>query len=248
MKVRLLVRDMALLLLGAALSALAVVLLVPFLSSNLWNVYIPAVVALFCGMVLVEGWCTQARLQRSLVDVWGLQQKLMHASGQHLPASPELNQSSVLYLALTCEELSEAASTMHKILSSSSAETWGMDRVVRELASASRALLASSSSLRLACVQQRGFSKPLNHTEAILLLDDVADTTVTVAGLSLACGLPGGAGYAEIQRSNLSKANPDSGRIEKTADGKWIKGSEYRPPDLYPIVALHIDPPHPANS
>ena len=45
------------------------------------------------------------------------------------------------------------------------------------------------------------------------------------------------AAYVEVQTSNWSKTNPNTGVIDKTPDGKWIKGVNYRPPNLTAVLA-----------
>jgi hypothetical protein len=69
-----------------------------------------------------------------------------------------------------------------------------------------------------------------------MIFDGTTDVAVVNCGFALACGLPGSDGYREVALSNISKRNPDTGMIDKTADGKWIKGAEYRAPDLLGVL------------
>lgn len=48
--------------------------------------------------------------------------------------------------------------------------------------------------------------------------------------------------FNEVHSSNMSKLGPD-GRPLKNADGKVMKGPEYRPPSLGPIVQHYTDRP-----
>lgn len=71
---------------------------------------------------------------------------------------------------------------------------------------------------------------------ADMLLDGITDVAVVTAGFGLAAGLPAREGYAECMGSNLSKANPRTGKIDKDASGKWIKGSAYRAADFRRVL------------
>jgi hypothetical protein len=43
-----------------------------------------------------------------------------------------------------------------------------------------------------------------------------------------------------VAESNLSKANPITGLIEKDASGKWIKGSQYQSPQIDAVLATRV--------
>ena len=72
---------------------------------------------------------------------------------------------------------------------------------------------------------------PLTRAQARPVLDGTTDLAVVNSGFSLAAGLPGSLAYQAVQVSNLSKAGPD-GKIAKDPSGKWIKGPNYRMPEL----------------
>jgi hypothetical protein len=82
-----------------------------------------------------------------------------------------------------------------------------------------------------------GASIPISPTLARELLDGTTDTMVVVAGMSITAGLPGPTAYVEVVGSNLSKANPDSGKIDLDLSGKWIKGRDFVKPDLTKVLA-----------
>lgn len=68
------------------------------------------------------------------------------------------------------------------------------------------------------------------------MADGTTDLMVTNAGFALALGLPGAALYEEVASSNLTKKNPQTGVIDKTPDGKWIKGAKYREPNIDKVL------------
>ena len=68
------------------------------------------------------------------------------------------------------------------------------------------------------------------------LLDSDIDSTYVAIGAALASGADVEGAWNEIQGSNMSKANPDTGKMDKDANGKIIKGSAYFAPDLTKFV------------
>lgn len=186
---------------------------------------------------------------------WEVQAKLMEISGQIPMGSSSEGVGAngdgptLLYAALTMEELSEALSALTLTLSvvdDRSCSRFLPDRSAQLatdlLVGASNMMLSYSQSIRhlLKWTARDGHRFVINPTapkEALNeLADGLTDTAVTLFGLCVATGLPVEKCYSEVQRSNLSKANPDTGVIEKDQSGKWIKGSNYTPPDLSRIL------------
>jgi len=167
-------------------------------------------------------------------DPWSMQESLMKASGQFLPMSPVLTNESLLYLALIAEEFGETAVGMGRVL-----EGFDGDHISPELRDDVRTigpfLKTWSSNLRTLLKSER-FLVKLTQEQAVEILDGTTDIAVVNCGLALSCGLPGQSGYVEVASSNLSKINPNSGVIEKTGDGKWIKGPMYIEPDLAKVL------------
>lgn len=170
-------------------------------------------------------------------DPWQMQRALMAASDQHLPASPELNKGVVLYAALNLEELSETLKGLTSALNKVEDAPAGLGAIA--------ALLGKvSTDMHLASVQARSvleqvpndFRAPVQREDLREMADGTTDVTVTNSGFALSLGLDGARCYEEVAQSNLSKANPDTGKIDKTPDGKWIKGRNYRGPDLDRVI------------
>lgn len=176
-------------------------------------------------------------------DPWSMQSYLMRISGQAQPELPQVNAASLLYWALTLEEAGETGDALLDVLVPE------YDRIKREhgadVADQFRSFLGvvanSSNLMQTRAVRLRKMLKdPFwqlvqiepTRPQAKKLLDGTNDVSVVNCGFAQACGLPGRAGYGEVQSSNLSKANPATGRIDKTDDGKWIKGTSFVMPDM----------------
>lgn len=69
--------------------------------------------------------------------------------------------------------------------------------------------------------------------------DALADLDYVVQGANLVFGLPARQVFKEVHRSNMSKLGAD-GRPVKRADGKIMKGPDYSPPNIWPIIARAI--------
>lgn len=179
-----------------------------------------------------------------VVDIWERQRRVMEASDQQAPRSPELNAGTLLYYALTAEELSEQAIDLAGILGRRRGTLESQGPMLAYHAATIRSMLivqgqrlhSESAEIRRHIAKIPDLQIKLGRQDAKALLDDLTDQAVTVAGGAIATGLPGAAGYREVTRSNLSKANPATGRIDKDPSGKWIKGSNYQAPDLDAVL------------
>lgn len=184
------------------------------------------------------------------VDPWRLQASLMAKSGQEMPERPTLTLAALTYVALQLEELAELAAGVAEAMpqadqlravwgSMSDEERGSLLGISVALSTVQDAMNQSSLCIRR-CVAELKDSQfqswVLQRQDAVEILDGVTDLMVTAAGFSLAAGLPGPEGFFEVSRSNLSKANPLTGRIDKDSSGKWIKGVSYTPPDLLTVL------------
>lgn len=69
--------------------------------------------------------------------------------------------------------------------------------------------------------------------DLIAIADGCADVSVVTIGTLSACGISDVALLHEVDRSNLAKFTGDAHRRE---DGKWIKSSDWVPPDIQAIL------------
>lgn len=173
-------------------------------------------------------------------SIWDSQHALMMSSDQLVSDYPRLTKTSILYGALIIEEVGETLVALGTAISEAS--TLSNYSTLKSISEAyiknGIDLQNASQSYRdvLAKCTEEPFAGIMKKTTAIELLDGCTDIHVVTAGLSLACGLPGGPAYYDTVSSNLSKANPATGKIDKTPDGKWIKGVNYKKPDLSRIL------------
>lgn len=189
------------------------------------------------------------------VDPWKIQKKIMRMSGQPTPDVAQVNKYTVTYLALAFEELAETIEPVCEAL----ARGCGISRVLGDqrpvwqsqsphavavhqlLRTIGQDLALGSKSLRAANERvHESFYVPMTRVEAKDFADGVTDTAVTVCGLAIASGIPGGPCYEEVGLSNISKADPATGLILKDASGKWIKGPNYVPPNIEQVLNLHF--------
>lgn len=171
------------------------------------------------------------------LDIWSPQYKVMAISGQNIPKYPEVTKDSFLYYALILEEAGELAEALRAAVPCTINSDLNTDVRV-ELQKAAYALRLSSRQLRdlVAQMHQQGFTIYQDTRYLVPILDGITDLAVVTAGFSVASGLPAREGYDEVVGSNLSKADPVSGRILRDAGGKWIKGPNYRAPQLRRVI------------
>lgn len=167
-------------------------------------------------------------------DPWSMQRQLMEISGQRLPATPSVNETSVLYVALQLEEIGELLEAVKGTLEALPGEP--ADMLWFELDQGAKTLVGYSRRIRGLLVNLGKFELTPSPQALVEIGDATADIAVVNAGFAEASGLPGCDLYLDVQGSNLSKANPATGLIEKDASGKWIKGTAYRPPNIQRVL------------
>jgi len=183
------------------------------------------------------------QLQRTCTtNPWRSQQELMTRSQQVLMPSPQMTKTGMLYAALILEE---AAETMTGVAGGVEDVSRGrgsdLYRIAVDFAHIARVMAATSKVIReriAQCVEIPA-NQQMTLEVAKEILDGCTDLHVVVAGMGLACGLPGQAAHDEVATSNLSKANPQTGMIDKDPSGKWIKGPNYQEPDLDALLRHH---------
>jgi predicted HAD superfamily Cof-like phosphohydrolase len=168
------------------------------------------------------------------MNPWQMQHKLMEISGQEIPTMYQVNKTSILYAALVLEEVSELMEGLEKImLNSSGDQLSNMFNIIRSIRQLSH---DHSLEIRDELKVLPTFHIDLTSDEAIELADATTDITVVNCGFAVASGIDGNACYQDVAGSNLSKANPDTGIIDKDKSGKWIKGIAYKEPNLVAVM------------
>ena len=177
---------------------------------------------------------------------WGYQRKLMRISGQEMPTHPRLTKTSILYGALMLEELGEMFLGLAKAIEEgSSGRTSTLFSIAKKYAHI--AIVLHNASIEIRDALKDCSEDPneiyLAFDTAKEMLDGAIDLVVVTCGFTISTGLPDMDAYVEVVTSNLSKANPLTGMIDKTPDGKWIKGVEYKEPNLDPILQAYYNAP-----
>lgn len=198
----------------------------------------------------VEGKAKQAleAIDTPQIDPWQMQRALMVASGQQTPATPRFTNGTVLYGALILEEGGETLAEIVKALKDyrdSDAYQNEPDTQVRNwiryhinLFDYISTQMGETSVTIRKLLTGITYDFEMTPERTVAMLDGTTDLAVVNCGFALATGLPGADAYEEVVSSNLSKRNPRTGMIDKTPDGKWIKGPDYQAPDLAKVLAI----------
>lgn len=171
---------------------------------------------------------------------WRSQLMLMLKSDQLVARAPAITKTSVLYGALILEEAAETLVGLAQgVEEASKGRGSELYEIAVDLTHAAKIMAGSSIAIRTKLAATREEPSPYMPSIEVAteILDGITDLHVVVAGLGLACGLPGQAAYENVSSSNLSKANPVTGIIDKDAGGKWIKGPAYFKPDLQSLLS-----------
>ncbi|CAN7219770.1 hypothetical protein LJR045_000788 [Microbacterium sp. LjRoot45] len=79
------------------------------------------------------------------------------------------------------------------------------------------------------------FREATHEGNAVGIADALADIVYVAYGAALTYGIDLDAVIREVHRSNISKLGAD-GRPVRRADGKILKPSTYRPPDIHAVL------------
>lgn len=77
--------------------------------------------------------------------------------------------------------------------------------------------------------------KAIDDDDIIGIADAGADLHYVASGTMLSYGIPENEVFAEVHRSNMSKADPD-GTVHRRDDGKILKSIHYSPANIGPII------------
>lgn len=96
-----------------------------------------------------------------------------------------------------------------------------------------------------ALTRLNGITEPgkdiVNEVDALTeLVDGLLDTIYVAAGWLHVMGLDGYTLWSEVQRSNMAKIDPETGKVLRREDGKIQKPEGWTPPQLKAIVAREL--------
>ena len=75
------------------------------------------------------------------------------------------------------------------------------------------------------------------------IADGIGDAIVVLVGTALSYGIPLDLVWAEIDRSNMAKIDPVTGKVIKREDGKVLKPAGWSPPDIAGCIGFPINTP-----
>lgn len=70
------------------------------------------------------------------------------------------------------------------------------------------------------------------------IADGIADGIYVLVGTALEYGIPLEYVWAEVQRSNMQKVDPKTGKVCRREDGKILKPEGWTPPDIRGVLGL----------
>lgn len=76
----------------------------------------------------------------------------------------------------------------------------------------------------------------IDCNDRVEILDALLDIVVVTVGAMHSLGVDSEGAWNEVIRSNMSKIDPESGKVIKRGDGKVLKPSSFSPPDLASFV------------
>lgn len=97
--------------------------------------------------------------------------------------------------------------------------------------------LPPETGMRILLLQEEvgEYVNAIDQEDILEIADALADIVYVAYGAALTHGVDLDAVLAEVHRSNMSKLGEDGKPIYRE-DGKVLKGPNYSPPDLFPIV------------
>jgi predicted HAD superfamily Cof-like phosphohydrolase len=69
------------------------------------------------------------------------------------------------------------------------------------------------------------------------IADGLADAIYVIVGTALEYGIPLDRVWEAVQRANMAKVDPATGKVQKRADGKVLKPNGWKSPDVAAILA-----------
>lgn len=79
-------------------------------------------------------------------------------------------------------------------------------------------------------------NESIRFSDRVDMLDALCDILVVTIGAMHSLGVDSEGAWNEVIRSNMSKIDPESGKVIKRDDGKVLKPDSFSPPDLASFV------------
>lgn len=76
------------------------------------------------------------------------------------------------------------------------------------------------------------------NDDKVEVVDAVLDIITVCVGLLYSIGCDAEGAWNEVVRSNMSKIDPETGKVLKREDGKVLKPASFSPPNLEPFITV----------
>lgn len=93
--------------------------------------------------------------------------------------------------------------------------------------------------LRLLEEEFNEFKKAHEEHDKVEMADALADLIYIAVGTANVMNIPLDKVWAEVQRSNMAKVDPKTGKVRKREDGKVLKPEGWTPPQIEKVIAEH---------
>src|SRR3954447_2825262 len=77
----------------------------------------------------------------------------------------------------------------------------------------------------------------IDRNDLPAIADGLADAIYVIVGTALEYGIPLDRVWEAVQRANMAKVDPATGKVQKRADGKVLKLDGWESPDIAAILA-----------
>ena len=93
--------------------------------------------------------------------------------------------------------------------------------------------------LRLLEEEFNEFKKAHEDRDKVEMADALADMIYIAVGTANVMNIPLDKVWAEVQRSNMAKVDPETGKVKKREDGKVLKPEGWTPPQIETVLEEH---------
>lgn len=93
--------------------------------------------------------------------------------------------------------------------------------------------------LRLLEEEFNEFKEAHGEKDKVGMADALADMIYIAVGTANVMNIPLDKVWAEVQRSNMAKVDPVTGKVKKRDDGKILKPDGWTPPNIEGIIENH---------
>lgn len=80
--------------------------------------------------------------------------------------------------------------------------------------------------------EHKEFRRAVERRDIVQVADALADVIYVAVGTALEFGIPLDRVWAEVQRSNMAKRDPATGKVRHRDDGKVLKPEGWTPPNI----------------